>query len=129
MVMLQGKKSVMRKREDASAKSVQADIFELAALCDRHAAEFGNTLRRLHAEIVAVRQRNGGRGPSGLMVWSGLARCATRYFEGTVLRSLRGSSRLPQQPTFAQQVERWLSMLNASNPPPPSSPSPPHLAA
>jgi hypothetical protein len=103
---------------------------KLAALCDQHAQAFGDVLRKLHVEIAAARQRNDGRGPPAILVWSQMERCATRYFEGTILRSLRSSPRLPQQLTFAQQVERWMTML-APPPVPPlhagspsSSPSP-----
>jgi hypothetical protein len=92
----------------------------------------GETLRRLHAELNLARQR-AGRGPSGIMLWSALERCATRYFEGTVLRSLRGSPRLARQLTFAAQIGLWAPSLNtpATSSPPsqlPTPPSPPTAA-
>jgi hypothetical protein len=109
----------MKKQKDVAT----TDLRELAQLCDEYAEAFGGVLKRLHAELVAARQCANGRGPSALLLWSGLERCATRNFEGTVLRSLRGSPRIAQQPSFVEQIERWLPTLNAPNPP--SSPPPP----
>jgi hypothetical protein len=101
------------------------DLRELAQLCDRYAEAFSDVLRRLHSEIALARQRNGGRGPSGLVVWSALERAATACFGGTVLRSLRGSARVAGQRTFAAQIECWMPSLSAPPNPPPSSPPPP----
>jgi hypothetical protein len=106
------------------------DLRELAQLCDKYADAFSDVLRRLHSEIALARQRNGGRGPSGLLVWSALERCATSRFDGTVLRSLRGSARVPGQRSFAQQIECWLPSLTAPpNPPSPLTPPPPPQVA
>ena len=116
----------MRNREDVAT----TDLRQLARLCDEHAEAFGGVLKKLHAELVAARQRNNGRGPSALLLWSSLERCATRNFDGTVLRSLRGSPRIARQPTFAEQIERWMSMLGAPpNSPSSTPPSPPAEAA
>ena len=104
----------MRNREDIST----TDLRELAAMCDEYAVAFGGVLKKLHAELIATRQRNNGRGPSGLLLWSALERCSCQYFEGTVLRSMRGRPRIAGQPTFERQIEMWLPMLNA---PPPSA--------
>jgi hypothetical protein len=104
----------MQKEQDAAADNLR----ELARQCDEHADAFSGALKKLHNELVAARQRNSGRGPSGLVLWSALERCATSRFDGTVLRSLRGSPRMAGQRTFAGQVEMWLPMLTA---PPPSA--------
>jgi hypothetical protein len=100
------------------------DLLQLAQACERYAEAFSDALKKLHNELVAARQRNAGRGPTALVLWSALERCATSRFDGTVLRSLRGSARIAGQRTFAGQVEQWLPSLTA--PPPQSSvPTPP----
>jgi hypothetical protein len=118
---------LLERIEEMKKQNVAAtDLRELAQLCDQYAEAFSDALRRLHSEIAACRQRNGGRGPSGLLVWSALERCATSRFNGTVLRSLRGSARVPGQRTFAAQIECWMPSLTAPpNPPSPLTPSPP----
>ena len=82
----------------------------MARLCDQHAKAFGDSLRRLHEQIVAARQRN-GRGPSGILIWSALERASCQYFAGTPLRSLRSTPRITGQPTFERQIEQWLPQL------------------
>jgi hypothetical protein len=118
---LKVREDVMRKQEEQRIEG--RDVRELAALCDKLGAEFGAVLRQLHVELTALRQRNGGRGPSALMCWSALERCAMRNFEGTVLRSLRSSPRLAVQLSFVAQIEKWLPSLGTPAPSP--SPSPP----
>jgi hypothetical protein len=116
---------MQKEQQDMAADNLRG----LAKLCDEHAAAFSDALKKLHAEIVAARQRNGGKGPSGLVTWSALERCATARFSGTVLRSLRGSARVAGQRTFAGQIEQWLPSL--TTPPPRSSvltPPPPPAA-
>jgi hypothetical protein len=106
--------ALMEKEKDAAMNNLR----ELARQCDEHAEAFSGALKKLHAEIVAARQRNNGRGPSAILVWNALERCATSRFDGTVLRSLRGSPRVAGQRTFTGQVEQWLPMLTAPQPPP-----------
>jgi hypothetical protein len=122
---------LLERIEQMKKQSVETtDLRELAQLCDQYAEAFSDVLRRLHSEIALARQRNGGRGPSGLLTWSALERCATSRFNGTVLRSLRGSPRVAGQRTFAQQIECWLPSLTAPpNPPSPLTPPPPQAAA
>jgi hypothetical protein len=115
---------MMKKWQPQKEKDAATDLRELAALCDEYAEKFSDALRRLHSEIAACRQHNGGRGPSGMLVWSALERCATSRFNGTVLRSLRGSPRVAGQRTFAGQLECWIPSLTAP-PPSPSMLAPP----
>jgi hypothetical protein len=124
----------MRHKDEATGASLTppggwekdattADLAELARQCDQHAKAFGDALRKLHERIVAARQRNGGRGPTGLMLWSALERCSTQYWEGTPLRSLRGRPRIPGQASFERQVGMWLPTLTPLLNPPSSPPA------
>jgi hypothetical protein len=103
----QKEESEMRNPDDMGT----TDLRELARRCDESAEAFGGVLRKLHAELVTARQRANGRGPSGLLLWSALERCSCQYFEGTVLRSMRGRPRIAGQPTFERQIEMWLPAL------------------
>jgi hypothetical protein len=96
--------------------------------CDEHAAVLAHHIRALHQKIVELRQRHGGRGPAAAVVVSALERCAARYFNGTVLRSLRGSPR-PAQGGFKDQIALWEFMLQAPPrvPPSPAPPPPPPM--
>ena len=116
VMILSERVALMEKEKDAAM-----DNLRKLAPCDRHAEAFSTALKKLHAELVAARQRNNGRGPSAILVWNALERCATSRFDGTVLRSLRGSPRMAGQRTFAGQVETWLPMLSAPPPSPSSS--------
>jgi hypothetical protein len=88
------------------------EIRELAVACDEHAAALGAAVKQLHHKITEFRQRNDGRGPSGLRITSMLERRAAQYFAGAVLRTARGP--LAMQRTFRQQVDTWLVMFRPS---------------
>jgi hypothetical protein len=94
-----------------------------ALACDEHAAALAVNIRALHQKITNLRHRHGGRGPAGAVVASALERCAAKYFAGTVLRSLRGSTPRPAQGGFKDQVALWEFTLQA--PPAPPTPAPP----
>jgi hypothetical protein len=108
-------RALKRQKEESDMQNADdmatTDLLELARLCDQHGKAFGDALQKLHGGIVAARQRNGGRGPTGLMLWSALERCSTQYWEGTPLRSLRGRPRIPGQASFERQVGMWLPTL------------------
>jgi hypothetical protein len=67
-----------------------------------------------------------------MALWNGLERASCQYFTGTPLRSLRGSPRIANQPSFEQQILMWTPMLSAPPNSPPSSsaltPPPPPAA-
>ena len=106
------------------------ELRELARECDKHAAAFGVAVHALHTKLTEARQRNNGRGPSGLMVTSALERCTRLYLGNSVMRGLPGSPRLPMQSGFRDTIEKWLPSLSPPKPPPITPPPPPpHQAA
>jgi hypothetical protein len=108
--------------EIALEECMVKDLDELRALattCDTHARELGATLKELYAKLSELRQRNVGRGPSGMMLNLNLRQAAEQHFDGTVLRSRPFPS--SRHRTFAQLIDGWAPTLSA----PPSSPPPP----
>jgi hypothetical protein len=112
------------KKQQQQKDATATDLRELARQCDQHFKAAGDSLRQLHDAIVQLRMRHGGRGVSPMALWNGLERASCQYFTGTPLRSLRGSPRIANQPSFERQIEMWLPSL-AAPPLPPSVLTPP----
>jgi hypothetical protein len=83
----QSRAAITENREIIAEELMAQDLDELRALatnCDTHARELGATLKELYAKFSALRQRNGGRGPSGLMLNLNLRQAAEQHFDGTL---------------------------------------------
>jgi hypothetical protein len=84
-------------------------LLSLAAQCDQDAASLGANSRALYNKISDLKQRNGGRGPTGSAVAIAMEKIAARHLSGSCLHLRRAAH--PAHVSFKRAVEQWLPSL------------------